>query len=217
MKAIELLKEAKNVLAPTGYEGCLAAFYQVKGIISQALAELQSEQKCKTCGEHHDMVELERCYHNWHEKKWEKMADHIRDKQAELEHLKKQLKEGHHCQSFDMCGATHDRYQAEVADEKVLSEQRASDVQHYMERARNLKDSGLELKSALAAKDEALKYKISLWQVKVNELKFTLAAKDKRIVRYEKALDKLARLGNEPMLGNSVGNVIARQALTKGK
>lgn len=31
------------------------------------------------------------------------------------------------------------------------------------------------------------------------------------------ALDKLARLGNEPALGNSIGNVIAQQALTKAK
>lgn len=48
MKAIELLKEAKDVLMPTDYEGCLAAFYQVKGIISQALAGLQADS-CKTC------------------------------------------------------------------------------------------------------------------------------------------------------------------------
>lgn len=31
--------------------------------------------------------------------------------------------------------------------------------------------------------------------------------------RYREALDKLARLGNEPHLGNSIGNDIAREAL----
>jgi len=34
-----------------------------------------------------------------------------------------------------------------------------------------------------------------------------------RIVELEAALDKLARLGNEPNYGNSTGNVIARRAL----
>ena len=31
--------------------------------------------------------------------------------------------------------------------------------------------------------------------------------------RLREALEKLARLGNEPMLGNSVGNIIAQEAL----
>lgn len=35
-----------------------------------------------------------------------------------------------------------------------------------------------------------------------------------RLAAMEAALDRLARLGNEPMLGNSVGNVIAQQALS---
>lgn len=35
-----------------------------------------------------------------------------------------------------------------------------------------------------------------------------------RMERMEKALEKLARLGNEPMFGNSVGNDIAREALS---
>jgi len=37
-----------------------------------------------------------------------------------------------------------------------------------------------------------------------------LAAENKRL---REALEKLARLGNEPMLGNSVGNIIAQEAL----
>ena len=41
-----------------------------------------------------------------------------------------------------------------------------------------------------------------------NSLK--LAAENKRL---REALEKLARLGNEPMLGNSVGNIIAQEAL----
>jgi len=36
------------------------------------------------------------------------------------------------------------------------------------------------------------------------------------IKRYKTALEKLARLGNEPHLGNSDGNIIAQKAL-KGK
>ena len=36
-----------------------------------------------------------------------------------------------------------------------------------------------------------------------------------RIEKLETTLDKLARLGNEPHLGNSVGNMIARRALEK--
>ena len=36
-----------------------------------------------------------------------------------------------------------------------------------------------------------------------------------REARLEEALEKLARLGNEPNYGNSVGNVIAQQALTQ--
>jgi len=31
--------------------------------------------------------------------------------------------------------------------------------------------------------------------------------------RYKKALERLSRLGNEPHLGNSIGNQIAQQAL----
>lgn len=39
----------------------------------------------------------------------------------------------------------------------------------------------------------------------------------KRVADYEVALDRLARLGNEPMLGNSDGNKIAQQALKGDK
>ena len=38
-----------------------------------------------------------------------------------------------------------------------------------------------------------------------------------RIAELEAALDKLARLGNEPHYGNSDGNVIAQKALAKGE
>ena len=38
-----------------------------------------------------------------------------------------------------------------------------------------------------------------------------------RIEKLERALDKLARLGNEPHFGNSTGNTIARQALADYK
>ena len=41
------------------------------------------------------------------------------------------------------------------------------------------------------------------------------AALLEKVKRYELALDKLARLGNEPHYGNSVGNVIAKQALAE--
>lgn len=36
-----------------------------------------------------------------------------------------------------------------------------------------------------------------------------------RIAKLEATLDKLARLGNEPNYGNSIGNVIARKAIEK--
>lgn len=39
-------------------------------------------------------------------------------------------------------------------------------------------------------------------------------AKDAMLI-YEKALVKLATLGNEPLLGNSIGNVIAQDALAQ--
>ena len=42
----------------------------------------------------------------------------------------------------------------------------------------------------------------------------TLAAENKEL---REALDRLARLGNEPLYGNSVGNVIAQHALAKYK
>ncbi len=35
--------------------------------------------------------------------------------------------------------------------------------------------------------------------------------------RYETALERLARLGNEPELGNSIGNVIVQEALKGGE
>lgn len=38
-----------------------------------------------------------------------------------------------------------------------------------------------------------------------------------KLAAYEKALEQLARLGNEPNYGNSVGNGIAQDALRKGR
>lgn len=46
-----------------------------------------------------------------------------------------------------------------------------------------------------------------------NELQSQLAAQAAHIALLREALDKLARLGNEPLLGNSIGNQIAQQAL----
>lgn len=46
-----------------------------------------------------------------------------------------------------------------------------------------------------------------------DEARFGYNALHRRISHLEAALDKLARLGNEPHLGNSVGNTIAREAL----
>lgn len=36
---------------------------------------------------------------------------------------------------------------------------------------------------------------------------------DERIEAYEKALERLSRLGNEPEIGNSQGNLIAQETL----
>ncbi len=47
----------------------------------------------------------------------------------------------------------------------------------------------------------------------IKDQKDRLAAAESTIKRYEEALEKLARLGNEPLLGNSDGNMIARKAL----
>jgi hypothetical protein len=42
-----------------------------------------------------------------------------------------------------------------------------------------------------------------------------LDRKDEQIICYEVALEKIARLGNEPEYGNSVGNLMAKMALEK--
>lgn len=66
----------------------------------------------------------------------------------------------------------------------------------------------------------------SIWFEEVNNLPQAEAAptveSEQRIAELEaklkvarEALDKLARLGNEPRLGNSVGNEIAKEALNK--
>ncbi len=44
-------------------------------------------------------------------------------------------------------------------------------------------------------------------------LQRTAWARMEEIRRLRAALDRLARLGNEPHLGNSTGNIIAREAL----
>jgi hypothetical protein len=44
-----------------------------------------------------------------------------------------------------------------------------------------------------------------------------VAALEARVKELEGALDKLARLGNEPYFGNSIGNQIAQAALKKEK
>ena len=47
---------------------------------------------------------------------------------------------------------------------------------------------------------------IPCWNAMITKLRAEIEAKDA-------ALEKLARLGNEPYLGNSEGNIIAQQAL----
>ncbi len=73
----------------------------------------------------------------------------------------------------------------------------------------------IKLKSALAAKKVQSELRFNDWLIakgQIRQINTDLAAKDKRIEDYKAALGKLARLGNEPMLGNSIGNVIARQS-----
>ena len=43
--------------------------------------------------------------------------------------------------------------------------------------------------------------------------KEALRAEEDKVARLREALDRLARLGNEPEYGNSIGNQIARAAL----
>ena len=40
-------------------------------------------------------------------------------------------------------------------------------------------------------------------------------SKDELLKEMAEALEKLSRLGNEPYLGNSIGNLIAQEALKK--
>lgn len=63
---------------------------------------------------------------------------------------------------------------------------------------------------------------LCLWsKVQAEIARFTAEnkAQGEELERYKAALEKLARLGNEPMLGNSDGNKIAQEALKppKGK
>ena len=56
---------------------------------------------------------------------------------------------------------------------------------------------------------------IPCWNAMVTKLRAEIDSLTAENKKYETALNKLARLGAEPMLGNSIGNEIAQEALTE--
>ncbi len=56
----------------------------------------------------------------WYEGKIFRLEKARTNLKAENKRLEEQLRDGHHCQSFDMCGAAHDNYEKEVKRLKEL-------------------------------------------------------------------------------------------------
>jgi len=75
------------------------------------------------------------------------LKEQVRLLQAELEKIKQQLKEGHHCQSFGMCGEAHNEYErnayrGEIGRFEKRVEQLQSELDNAKEEKRRLR-SGL--------------------------------------------------------------------------